>query len=411
MASTANFNAMLKRYQPFKLHMELLKKENWFINKVKKKTDWNGGTMEIPLQVGLGQSYKWGGLPAIANIGQQQDLMGTLTTSDLGELWGSQVWHYRDLRRHKNMEKSYLQSLPQQMKQFSEDMSEKISLTYFGDGSITAATATGTAGGLLTVAEPWRLSIGMEIVVDDGDSASATGYITAIDRNTKVITVKDARSGGSAVDLSAYTVPQSAKVYLPGYGSEPAGLRSILLSATNGGDSSYFGLTKATYPVLQSINIDGSGFERATLLDDLYDAFYTVLAEGKGSADKVMVLPLNFLAIIGSQLDNNKRYTSETKKTAVGFREIELTGPDGVMKMVFIRDCAKTEVMILDFNAMYLCGIDFFNRHKDPDGNEFYVVRTDGDAYKYVADTCFEAALAVMPSHQGIIHSIPNPLV
>lgn len=411
MASTANFNAMLKRYQPFKLHMELLKKENWFIEKIKKKTDWNGGTMEVPLQVGLGQSYKWGGLPTAANIGQQQTLMGTLTSSDLGELWGSQVFYYRDLMRHKNMEKTYLQSLPQQLKQFSEDMSEKISVTYFGDGSITALTATGTAGGVITVADPWRLSLGMEIVVDDGDSGSATGYITAIDRNTKQVTVKDARSGGSAVDLSAYSVAQSAKVYLPGYGSEPAALRDILLSAANGGDTNYFGYAKATYPALQAINIDGSGFEKATLLDDLYDAYYQVLAEGKGSADKVMVLPLQFLAYIGSQLDANKRYLAETKKAAVGFREIELTGPDGVLKMVFIRDCVKTEVMILDFNAMYLCGNDFFNRHKDPNGNEFYTVRTDGDAYKYIVDTCFEASLAVMPSHQGIIHSIPNPLV
>lgn len=409
--STANFNNMLKRYQPFDLHMELLKKENWFINKIKKKTDWNGSVMEVPLQVGLGQSYKWGGLPTAANIGQQKTLMGTLDADDLGELWGSQVFHYRDLKRHKDLKKTYLQALPAQLKQFSEDMSEKISITYFGDGSITAATANGTAGGLLTVADPWRLSIGMEIVVDDGDSASATGFITAIDRNTKVITVKDARESGSAVDLSDFTVAQLAKVYLPGYGNEPDTLRSILLSSANGGDANYFGFAKATYPALQAINIDGSGFTAATLLDDLFAAYYQVLAEGKGSADKIMVLPLNFLATIGSQLDNNKRYTSETKKTGVGFREIELCGPDGVMKMIFIRDCAKSEVFILDFNAMYLCGNTFFDRHKDPNGNEFHTVRTDGDAYKYLVDTCFEAALAVMPSHQGVIHAIPNPLV
>jgi len=410
-ATDESFNSVLKRYTPFNLHMEMLKRHNWFINWVEKKTDWYGGTMEIPFEAAQAANFSWGALTAADDIGEDAFLMGTLTNSDLKELWGTYKITQKDLRRHGNMKASYLKILPNRLTRFTELMSQMASVTYFGDGSIDQCTADCTAGGLVSVNYPHRFNIGQKVVVDDSNSSSASGYIVAININTKVLTIKDARSGGSAVDLSAYTLVQNAKVYNPGQADVPQTLKDILLSAAAGGSTNYFGYAKATYPTLQAVNIDGSGFEKATLLDDLFGAYYQVMDQGKGSMDKIMVLPLSFMQHIAAGLENNKRYQAETKKASYGMREVDILGPDGMAKFVFIRDIDPTLCMVLDKKGICLVGNSFFKRDVDANGNEFYVDRAATGKVNII-DTCFEATLCIQaPSHQGIIHSIPNPIV
>lgn len=409
-ATTESFNAVLKRYTPWEMYMEELKKHDWFINWVPKKTDWMGGTMEIPFKAASASSFQWGALTAENDISQDEYLMGTLTNSDLKELWGTQKFNQKDLKRHGSLKASYLKLLYEQTPEFVGKMKEKVSVTYFGDGSIDALTATG-ANGSIQVNYPHRFEIGEKIIIDDGDSSPATAYVTAININTKTLTIKDARTGGSNVDATGFTVAQGAKVYTPGYGDEGAGLKSILLSASNGGGSSYFGYTKASYPALQARNISGASFTKATLLDDIYDAYYTIVDEGRGSMDKTLVCNIKFLRHISALLENNKRYEMKTTKANIGFREVEILGPDGVAKMVFIRDCDPTTMYVLQKDAIALCGNNFFKRDADANGNEFYVTRgTSGKVN--IVDTAFEAALVVRgPSHCGIVHDIPNPLV
>lgn len=410
-ATDESFNGMLKRYMPFELHMEMLKRHNWFINWVDKKTDWFGGTMEIPFEAAQAANFSWGALTAANDLGEDSFLMGTLSNSDLKELWGTMKFHNKDLRRHKgNMKASYLQLLPARLNRFNGLMSQMVSVTYFGDGSIDQATADGTAGGIITVNYPHRFNIGQKVTIDDDNSSAVSGYIVAIDVNTKQLHIQDARSSGSNVDLSGYTTAQNAKIYNPGQADVPQALKQILLSSANGGASSYFGYTKATYPALQALNIDGSGFTQATLLDDLYSAYYEVMDQGKGSMDKVMVLPLKFMQYISSGLENNKRYEKSQDSATYGFRAIDILGPDGMAKFIFIRDIDPTLCFILDKKGISLCGNSFFKRDVDANGNEFYVTR-DTTGKVNIVDTCFEAALVVQaPSHQGIIHSIPNPL-
>jgi hypothetical protein len=410
-ATTESFNAILKRYTPFALHMEMLKRHNWFIEWVPKKTDWYGGTMEIPFEAAQAANFSWGALSAANDLGEDNFLMGTLSNSDLKELWGTMKIHNKDLRRHNgDMKRSYLQILPQRLTRFTQLMSQMVSISYFGDGSIDSATVDGTSGGIITVNYPHRFNIGQKVVVDDDNSSSATGYIVAIDINTKQLHIQDARTGGSDVDLSGYTVAQNAKVYNPGQADIPVALKDILLSAANGGSTNYFGYAKATYPALQAKNIDGSSFTQATLLDDLYGAYYEVLDQGKGSLDKTMVMPLKFMQYISSGLENNKRYEAKQTKVGYGMREVEIYGPDGMAKFVAIRDIDPTLCFILDKKGMSLCGNSFFKRDVDANGNEFYVTR-DTTGKVNIVDTCFEGALVVQaPSHQGVVHSIPNSL-
>jgi hypothetical protein len=52
-----------------------------------------------------------------------------------------------------------------------------------GDGSIAKATSDGQAGGTIIVDNPERFTIGEKVTVDDDNSSSADGYVTAIDIN------------------------------------------------------------------------------------------------------------------------------------------------------------------------------------------------------------------------------------
>ena len=410
-ATTESFNSILKRYTPYKLHFETLKKTNWFVDWVEKKTDWMGSTMEIPFQASAASSFQWGALTASNDISEGQYLMGTLTNSDLKELWGSFIINNKDLTRHGgNMEASYLKILPNLLNRFTEKMSEKVSITYFNDGAIDVATANGTAGGIITVQYPHRFELGEKVTIDDDDSSPVSGYVVAINVNTKQLHIQDARTGGANVDLSGYTVAQNAKIYTPGIADVPQSLKSILLPASAGGVASYFGYTKATYPALQALAVDGSGFTKATLLDDLYSAYYQVLDQGKGSLNKIMVMPLKFMQHISAGLENNKRYTMETKKVAYGMRHVSITGVDGVAEFIAIRDCDPSLVYILDKEGMCLAGNSFFKRDTDANGNDFTVIRNTTGKVNIV-DTAFFAALVVQaPSHQGIVYNIPRTL-
>ena len=160
---------------------------------------------------------------------------------------------------------------------------------------VAKATADGTVGGLITIAQPDRLSIGQKLQIDDDNSSPVTGYVRTINLNTGVASIFDARSGGSAVDLSMYTVAQNAVLYQDGQQANGfTALREQLLSAANGGSSALFGQTKTAYPFLQSINIDGSAITAANILSKIFDAYVTIRRLGRGSPFSVVMSYKNY---------------------------------------------------------------------------------------------------------------------
>lgn len=406
MATTASFNDMLKRYMPYELLVEEMKKRSYFWNKVDKDQDWVGGTLEVPFEGGEASSMSFGSLTAASDIAEGTYVMGTLSTQP--ELWGTMKFNEKDLDRHGDMEKSYLKLVPGKIDQFVRRMQERVSIMLLGDGSVAKLTADG-ANGSITVDHPERFSIGEKIYVDDDNSAaSAAGYVTAININTGVLTVKDARSSGSALDLTAYTTGQNAKVYLDGAQSNGfTGLRTQLLSASNGGASTIAGVTKATYPHLQAVNVDGSGFTAATILADLFEAFFVVHKLGKGNPGEILV-SFDIFKEISNQLELTKQASITDKAAGYGWRSVTLLGVDGEMKVTAIREMPSNTAYIMDWSALKFFGHKFFDRKRHLNGDEFFLVRNT-TGYEYIVDCKFYGDLLVhKPSHCGVIHSIPT---
>lgn len=405
MATLDNLSAILKRYMPYELLVEEMKRKNYFWNKVQKSEGWKGGPMEIPFEGGEYSSLQMGSLTASNDVGIATEVMGLLSTQP--ELWGTMKFSEKELDRYDgDMEASYLKLAPNKINQFTTRMAERVSMMLLGDGSIAKATSDGQAGGTIVVDNPERFTIGEKVTVDDDNSSSADGYVTAIDINTRTLTIKDARSAGSAVNLSGFTVAQNAKVYIPGaLANGFTSLKTQLLSSTNGGASTLFGATKTSYPFLQATNISGASFDANNILEGIFDAYFDTMKIGKGNPTEILVSFKHFKNI-AKITEAKKEYYVSDKKAGYGFRSLSLVGNEGDITVTGIRDMSDSEIYILDWDAMKFHGDKFMER-KRHDGREYFLERDATNGYQYLVDVKFYGDLVLHnPSHCGVIHSI-----
>ncbi len=407
MSTTASFSAMLKRFMPYQLLEEEMKKRMFFWNKVQKDNGWEvGATLEVPFVGNEASSLLWGALTAANDIAEADYVLGTLSSSP--ELWGTMLFNEADLRRHTSMEKSYLKILPGKIEQFIKAMAERVSIQLLDDGSVSIATDDGTVGAGIEVARPYLFQIGEKVDVDDDDSALATGYIRTIDINTGIIVIYDARTAGSVVDLSAYTVAQNARIYVrAAQASGMTSLSSQLLSASNGGTSALFGATKASYPHLQARNLSGAAYTAASFTDDILGAFYDVSERGKGNPSEILVSFGNFKAL-SKDLETSRRYARGDSKSGYGFRSVNLVGPEGDLTVTALRDMPNDKAYIMDWSALKFFHPKNAFERKRVNNEEFFVIRNT-TGYQYVVDVRFAGDLVChQPSHCGVVFGIPT---
>lgn len=422
MATTASFQAMLNDYLANDLLKEEMIKRDYLLTKIQKDDSWQGAagnslgnaTYVVPF-VGAGaSSIEFGSLAASTNIAEDTFVRGVVDTQK--EVWGSMIFNHRDLMEHgKNLnEKTFLKILPDRVEAFMRYMKEAVSMNLLNGPHFATAEGDGSTGGTMVVDRIDRFMLGQHISVDDDNSSPATGYVTAINVNTSTITVKDARSSGSAVDLSGYTTAQNAKIYHIGAQSNSfQSLKDALLSNANGGGASLHGQTKTSYPYLQAVNVDGSDIDSSNILDKIFDAYVEVRKKAKGNANEVLV-SYNHLGAILKLIETQKggfKVTATSQKASLyGWTEIELTSVKGQLKLVGIQELDDDVIMFIDWSALCFASNGMFRKRKSPDGIEYFEVRNT-TGYQYIVDVCLFGELIVKaPGHCGIIHSIPSAL-
>ncbi len=406
--TSADFNAVLKRFTPYKMQVEALKAKNYFWNKVAKNEGWEAGTMEIPIEGAEASSLRFGKLVASNDISSGAYDMALVTLQP--ELWGAMKFYEKDLERHASLEQSYLSIIPGKLNQFTSRMSERVSMSLLGDGSIASLTANGANDGLLVVDYPQHFTIGEKIIVDDSDDSPITAYVRSINMGTKTLTCYDARTGGSLVNFTGYDTADSAKVYLPdaqanGFKSVP----SFLLSAANGGSDAYFDKTKLDYPILQAQQYSGSAWTQANILTSIFDVFYDTILLGKGDVSEMLV-PFHVFKAVAAKLEGSRAYVTADKSAGYGWRSLTVLGPEGEMKITAIRDMPTTKAYMLDWSTWKFHGDKFFERKRQMGGLEYFTERGE-DGYVYITDTRFYGQLVCsLPSHNGAVYAIPSVL-
>lgn len=414
MSTTRSFSTMLNEYLPNKLLKEELIKRVYLLNKVEKDDTWKTGNLVVPFKGAGASSIAFGSLTADTDVAEDVYVRGGVSSPK--EVWGTMIFNHRDLMEHDKLsEQNLLKILPDTIDDFMEYFKSVVSMNLLNGAYFATATADGDASGNLTVDRPDRFVIGQKVQIDDDNSSPVDGYVRTIVMDTSVVTFFDARSGGSAVNLSTYTVAQNARVYndgqqLNGFSS----LKSMLLSSANGGGSTLYGQTKTAYPYLQAINIDGSpaglNIGAANIVSKLFDAYTTTRIKGKGKPMDILMSFKNFGSVIKAVEASKGSFNVVPNSRAAnqyGWDTITIGSVSGsVLNFVGIQEMDDDVISFIDWKALKFYSNGFFRKRKSPDGIEFFEKRATS-GYSYIVDMCLFGELILQrPSYCGIVYGI-----
>ena len=410
MSTTRTFQDMLNEYLTYDLLKEEFLKRSWLLQNIEIDEGWKGGTLPVPFKGAQASSLKFGGLTAEGDIAEDKYVRGEVT--DYKELWGTLLFNHRDLLEHdgKVKEKSFLRILPDVIEDYMEWMKENTSLNMLVGAAKDKAAVNGTVGAGIQVNRPDRFNINEKLVIDSDTQANVVGYVRTIDINSGVIVFYTARTGGSVVNLSLYTVADNTKFYVDGAISDSfTSLKESLLSAANGGSATLYGQSKLAYPYLQSIQVDGSAVSAANIIEKLFDGFTRIKTLGKGMPDRIVMSFKNLGSIMKVLEQDKGPYHIDQKSTKVnayGWTEITIIGVKGQVRVVGINEMNDDFIMYLDMRAVKFHSNGMFKKRTAPDGKQYYEVRTTA-GYFYLLDMSLYGELILnRPSYCGIMHSI-----
>lgn len=410
MGTTRTFQDMLNEYLPNELLKEEFIKRDYLLQKIDKDDNWKGGTLIVPFKAAGASSVAFGSLTADTDIAEDIYIRGEV--SGHKEVWGSMIFNHRDLMEHNEVsEQNFLKILPTAIEDFMDYMKNVVSVNLLNGAHFAKATADGDASGNLTVDRPDRFMIGQKVSIDDDNSSPVTGYVRTINMNTKVVTFYDARTAGSVVNLSGYTLAQNTKCYNDGAQSNSfSSLRDALLSAANGGSSTLYGQTKTAAPYTQAINVSGADMTAANFMEKIFDKLVTIRQYGKGNPSDVVMSFANLgycMKIVEQSKGAYNVVPNSQKASQYGFMELEVGSvTKGAVKLIGVQEADDDVVIFIDWRALKFHSNGFFQKRKSPDNREYFEKRAT-TGYSYIVDVCLFGELVVIrPSYCGIIHSI-----
>lgn len=417
MATTRSFQSMLNEYLPNKLLKEELLKRDYILSNTEIDDSWKGGKLIVPFKASGASSIRMGKLTQASDISEDNYVRGSI--DDYVEAWGSMIFNHRDLMEHdgKIPETTFLKILPDTIEDFMDYMKMVVSIQLGTGPHFASATVDGTVGGVLEVDRVDRFVLNQKVTLIDGDTAAADYYVIAIDVNGGTLSngavTLSATRGGAAADISAYTVAQAAKVYTDDADQFSfQSIRDALLSAANGGSSTIHGQSKVAYPFLQAVNIDGSSWTPSNVLDKLFDGYTEVRKKAKGNAKEILCS----YAVGGAIMKAVENKTNgqgnwnvsvmDKKASIYGWDEIMITSVKGNLKVVMIQEWDDDIVVYRDPSSMVFRSNGFFKKRKNPEGHEYFEVRSE-DGYQYIVDMCLFGEFEITkPGNNGIVHSI-----
>lgn len=422
MATNRTFQAMLNDFLPNELLKEELIKRDFILSNVEKDDTWvgasgtsgNGGNLIVPFKAAGASSVAMGQLSASNDIAEDLYVRGVITTQK--EAWGSMLFNHRDLMEHEKIsEKNFLKILPDAINDFMDYFRNVVSVNLLNGAWFAKLTADSTANtGVVTVDRPDRFAIGQKVVVQDTVN-SITGYVQSIDMNALTVTLVTSRGGSTVVNFSAtnITVANTGKCYNDGAqttGNAFTSLRQLLLSATNGGDSTIYGVTKTLYPYTQAINISGASVNSTNLVEKIFDGYTTTRLFGKGKPTDILMSLRNFgtaMKIIEASKGAYNVVANSRKTSQYGWDEISVGSVTGQqLKFVGIQEMDDDIVIYLDWRALKFYSNGFFRKRKSPDGIEYFEIRATS-GYQYIVDICLFGELVLQrPSYCGIMFSV-----
>lgn len=418
MATNRDFQSMLNEFLPMELLKAEMQKRDYLLQSAEMDDTWKGGNLVVPFEGQNASSVEFGQLADSTDISKYKYVRGGISVQP--EVWGTMRFEHRDLMEHngKIPESTFLKILPNQIDDFLTNLKMAVSINMLNGAHKAILTVDGTLTGVLEVDRIDRFSIDEKVVLQDGNSPALAVYVISIDVNGGTLgygaLVVSASRGGAPVDVSAYTVSQSAKVYHPGAITNSfTSLKGQLLSFANGGTATIFNQTKTAYPYLQAIQIDGTSVSATTILAKIFDGYTKRQILGKGGAAPEVLMSLKHfgsaLKVIELQKGAFNIVPNSRKVSQYGYDTIEIGSVSGTtLKLVGIQEMDNTAIMYLDWSTITVYSNGMFKRRTAPDGKQYFEVRSTA-GYAYILDHCFFGdVVCKAPWKNAIMYGIPN---
>lgn len=412
-----DFNDLLNDHLTYPLLNEELKQKNYLWKEVEHDDEVSGDII-VPFTANRASSVKAGTGPSAAtDIAKHGYSRGSISFENIPRHWMSLIFNYEDIISHDGRvkEKSFLGTfLPDQVDDGTTFLGETLNHSILNRAIKDTAADTGGSG-TIVVNRPERYEIGEKLIFDPA-GANASGYVTAIDMNTSddtgTLTIKDARSGGSAVSLTG--VASGEYIYKDGFqtaSNQMTSLRDALLTSGNGGDSTIYGISKTASKYTQAINFSGSAITASNILEKMFDALVVFKKKSKVGGTQFW-MSFKHLGSIMKILEQDKgpykTVPGSLKSNEYGFTEIKLFGPKtGEITVVGIQEMDDDIIFGCDPKSMKWHSVKGIQKVKDPDGNMYTKVRDATNGFDFICDLYYRADFIVNKPHRNfVIHTI-----
>jgi hypothetical protein len=419
---TAEFGELLKEFTPHKLIRKEIKKQNYFLENIRREKWVDGQPLKMAFEHGKRSSVRSGGLVASNKITQGKYKTATMTEHKFLSM--ALKFLERDLKKHGDLRTSFIKLLPNEIKESSVRMNYLFNLLMFDKGRVVqfVGESTAKASGWVKVNKPQRLEIGERLEVNLDVNPAVAGfeaYVAEVDMNKKEVKLTSDAGLTSPIDMSVYVfsdeeASKRSGLYVVGWDSAN-GFTSILDlvfdAGTGGSDTLYEGqIIKKSAPVHQSILTDASSWTSANIVSNLIDFYYDTEALGQ-VGKREGLCGYGFFKEVAKKLESQKRYTGNFRQGTMGMSQLEVIGSGKPMILTAIEQMPEDRAMILPFEDFCLATDQFVEPHKDLNGNMYHIERVAGgtgnDGYEAVHDImCSGEIYAKRLSQTAGIHGL-----
>lgn len=391
---------MLNEWLVNDLFEQAFKEQMWLWNEATIIKTWQGGKLIVPFQDHYANSVAMGQLSDDSDLSTAGYTRGYL--DGYKECYGSIVFNSRDLQydHYRISEQSFISLLPKQLEQLMRFMKQTVSIQLLNGGRLDTVV-TGFVGdptGAVTVLHPERFQRTMKVVLEDTTGPTTiTGYVESINRSTGELFIYDARTGGSATDLTG--LDDTTNIYIDGGNTTSYGsLKQMLLPASAGGSDNYANVVKLASTFSQPILYDaggaagtgdwgtGTAVDGNSILTLIFDAYRKNLQRG-GEADTAIMGYKHYSACMlalekGSggfrHVDMNVKYA--------GYSKIEVFGVSGTITLMGVREMDDDWIAMIKMKDMkFYCGNKPFMALESPEGLKYFTKRAT-TGYQYISD-------------------------
>lgn len=355
-----SFDAALKEYYVDQRVQNLTYRRNPLLALMPKREDFVGRNMPIDLIYGNPQGRSATFETAQAN---KTDLKVEAFTLTRAKDYGLASIDNETMEASASDKGAFLRAATAQIDGVLDAVSNSLGVALFGSGSGARAQvyaepseAATTVITLKNIQDIVKFEVGMTVNIHSAESGGSqrttdgtdnSWKITAVDRDAGTITLDDAYDSSGSIAASDYIFVEGDR------GSMMKGLLAWLPSSAPS-SALFFGVDRSVDPTrLGGVRYDGSS---EPIEEALIGAAARLAREG-ASPDHVF-MSFNKWAQLEKSLGSKVQYIDAVNSVAsVGFRAIQVHGPQGPIKVIADRNCPDDRAFMLQMDTWKLCSL------------------------------------------------------